>query len=232
MSSSSTAGPSSKEEGESPDHPREQNLTAGSASAEENLRENKTTGPPSPARDRRQHARDASGSEPGGCQNRRVSDASEGGDVPVWQAEADTGEEPEPKGDPSRGRSRSADSGPENANNITPEQQSIAPVPSVVEIPDSLYDRFPDHRKALMVALLSFCSFLSPVSSTSVLAATPEVAEDYGTDGTVINVVNAVYMLMMGVSPVVWGPMSEVYGRRRVSFPHSIRSTLVKRRVQ
>ncbi|KAK4251773.1 major facilitator superfamily domain-containing protein [Corynascus novoguineensis] len=68
-----------------------------------------------------------------------------------------------------------------------------------------------------MVALLSFCSFLSPVSSTSVLAATPEVAHEYNTDGTVINVVNAVYMLTMGLSPVVWGPMSEVYGRRRVN---------------
>jgi MFS family permease len=69
-----------------------------------------------------------------------------------------------------------------------------------------------------MVALLSFCSFLSPVSSTSVLAATPEVAHEFGTDGTVVNVVNAVYMLVMGVSPVVWGPMSQVYGRRRVRF--------------
>ncbi|KAK3308028.1 major facilitator superfamily domain-containing protein [Chaetomium strumarium] len=68
-----------------------------------------------------------------------------------------------------------------------------------------------------MVALLSFCSFLAPVSSTSVLAATPEVAREYATDGTVVNVVNAVYMLMMGLSPVVWGPMSEVYGRRRVN---------------
>ncbi|KAJ4302283.1 hypothetical protein N0V88_002426 [Collariella sp. IMI 366227] len=88
---------------------------------------------------------------------------------------------------------------------------------SFVEVPDEVYDRFPRHRKHIMVALLSFCSFLSPVSSTSVLAATPEVAAEYGTDGTVINVVNAVYMLMMGISPVVWGPMSEVYGRRRIN---------------
>jgi MFS family permease len=25
------------------------------------------------------------------------------------------------------------------------------------------------------------------------------------------------YMLMMGISPIVWGPLSEVYGRRLVS---------------
>ncbi|KAK4148063.1 dityrosine transporter 1 [Dichotomopilus funicola] len=88
---------------------------------------------------------------------------------------------------------------------------------SHISIPDAVYDRFPRHRKIVIVALLSFCSFLSPVSSTSVLAATPEVAAEYGTDGTVINVVNAIYMLMMGLSPVVWGPMSEVYGRRRIN---------------
>ncbi|KAK3944081.1 major facilitator superfamily domain-containing protein [Diplogelasinospora grovesii] len=88
---------------------------------------------------------------------------------------------------------------------------------SFVEIPDSVYDRFPSHRKVIIVCLLSFCSFLSPISSTSVLAATPEVAAEYNTDGTVINVVNAIYMLMMGISPVVWGPLSEVYGRKIIS---------------
>lgn len=88
---------------------------------------------------------------------------------------------------------------------------------SFVEVPDAVYDRFPRHRKAVMVVLLSFCSFLSPISSTSVLAATPEVAAEYGTTGTVINLANAMYMLTMGISPVFWAPMSEVYGRRRVS---------------
>ena len=88
---------------------------------------------------------------------------------------------------------------------------------SFVEVPDAVYERFPRHRKAIMVVLLSFCSFLSPISSTSVLAATPEVAAEYGTTGTIINLANAMYMLTMGISPVFWAPMSEVYGRRRVS---------------
>ena len=88
---------------------------------------------------------------------------------------------------------------------------------SFVEIPDSLYDRFSPHRKTLIVVLMSFCSFLAPISSTSVLAATPEVAETYGTTGSIVNVTNAIYMLMMGVSPIVWGPLSEVYGRLRIT---------------
>ncbi|KAK5662721.1 hypothetical protein OQA88_6127 [Cercophora sp. LCS_1] len=88
---------------------------------------------------------------------------------------------------------------------------------SFVEVPDSIYDRFPRHRKIIVVILLSFLSFLSPISSTSVLAATPEVADEYGTNGTVINLANAIYMLTMGISPVFWGPLSEVYGRRRIN---------------
>ncbi len=78
------------------------------------------------------------------------------------------------------------------------------------------YARFSPGRKHIIVALLSFSSLLSPVSSTSVLAATPEVAAEYGTTGTAVNVVNAGYMLAMGVSPVVWGPVSQVWGRRMV----------------
>jgi hypothetical protein len=88
---------------------------------------------------------------------------------------------------------------------------------SYVEVPDEVYDKFPPHRKVVIVILLSFCSFLAPISSTSVLAATPEIAEEYTTTGTVVNLANAAYMLMMGISPIVWGPLSEVYGRRTVS---------------
>ncbi|KAK8005363.1 hypothetical protein PG990_011400 [Apiospora arundinis] len=88
---------------------------------------------------------------------------------------------------------------------------------STVEIPDEVYDRLPDHRKLMIVALLSFCSFLAPVSSTSVLAATPEVATEFHTTGAIINLSNALYMLFMGMSPLFWGPLSQVYGRRPVT---------------
>lgn len=95
---------------------------------------------------------------------------------------------------------------------------SIHPQSSFVEIPDEVYDRLPHHRKVVIVSLLSFCSFLAPISSTTILAAVPEVAHEYGTTGTIVNLSNALYMLFMGVSPMFWGPLSQVYGRRPVSF--------------
>jgi len=88
---------------------------------------------------------------------------------------------------------------------------------SVIEVPDEVYDRFPRHRKLIMVTVLSFLSFLAPISSTTVLSATPEVASDFSTTGSIVNLSNAMYMLFMGLSPVFWGPMSQVYGRRIVN---------------
>lgn len=94
----------------------------------------------------------------------------------------------------------------------------VAPtITSVVDVPDEFYDRMSARRKFVIVALLSFCSFLSPISSTAVLAATPEVAATYGSTGSVVDLTNALYMLFMGISPIFWGPVSEVYGRRVVS---------------
>lgn len=89
---------------------------------------------------------------------------------------------------------------------------------SYIEVPDSVYDRLPQHRKLVIVALLSFCSFLAPISSTTVLSAVPEVAATFHTTGSIINLSNAMYMLFMGLSPIVWGPFSEVWGRKIVSW--------------
>ncbi|KAL7950383.1 MFS general substrate transporter [Trichoderma barbatum] len=98
------------------------------------------------------------------------------------------------------------------------EQSTLQPPPSASdrheEPGDEIYDRVSSHRKHVIVTVLSFCAFLAPLSSTSILAAVPQVAETYHTTGSIINVSNAAYMALMGVSPVIWGPMSQVFGRR------------------
>ena len=88
---------------------------------------------------------------------------------------------------------------------------------SFVDVPDSVYEKLPHHRKIVIVALLSYCAFLAPISSTTVLSATPEVAAEYHTTGSIVDLTNALYMLFMGISPILWGPFSEVWGRRPVS---------------
>jgi hypothetical protein len=86
---------------------------------------------------------------------------------------------------------------------------------------DEVYDKFSHRRKMVMTAVLSFCGFLAPISSTAVLAAVPEVADTFKTNGSIINLTNALYLVFMGLSPVFWGPIGQVYGRRVVYLLYS-----------
>lgn len=92
----------------------------------------------------------------------------------------------------------------------------IQPYISYIEVPDEVYDRLSPSKKVVIVCLLSFSSFLSPLSSTTILSAVPEVAATYNTTGSIINLSNALYLVFMAISPCIWGPLSQVYGRRWV----------------
>ncbi|KAI2628494.1 MFS general substrate transporter [Hypoxylon sp. NC1633] len=84
-------------------------------------------------------------------------------------------------------------------------------------IPDEVFDKYTPRRKSVMVALLSYCAFLAAISSTSTLSATPEIAAEFHTTGSIVNVSSALYILLMGLSPMVWGPLSQVIGRRIIA---------------
>ncbi|CAK7240813.1 MAG: hypothetical protein STHCBS139747_002261 [Sporothrix thermara] len=82
-------------------------------------------------------------------------------------------------------------------------------------VPDA-YSRFSRGRKRFYVAVLSLCAIVSPISSTGSLTAAPAIAAEFHTTGSVVNIGNALYVVMMGASALVWGPMSTVTGRRPV----------------
>lgn len=100
---------------------------------------------------------------------------------------------------------------PSNHDDLYP---TVTASTTYVEINAAQYERFSIRRKHAITAILSLCSFLAPISSTTVLAAIPEVAETYQTSGSIINLSNAMYMIFMGLSPCFWGPISSIYGRR------------------
>lgn len=147
-----------------------------------------------------EHFDDNSSSSSSPSSSRRHSTASSGRG-PAQRAQS-------PGGSPVARISTNVSLGPDNP---------VEHYTSFVEVPDSVYDRIPPHRKLVIVALLSFCAFLAPISSTTVLSAVPEVAATYRTTGSIIGLSNALYMLFMGLSPMVWGPFSEVWGRKSVS---------------
>ena len=109
-------------------------------------------------------------------------------------------------------------SGPDAVEPPTePPLRQLTSSKSYREAGDEVYDRFSRKRKTSILLLMSYCALLSPISSTTILAAIPEVAAEYHTTGSIIDVSNALYMVFMGISPIVWGPMSQVFGRRPVS---------------
>lgn len=106
------------------------------------------------------------------------------------------------------------------AANSPSDEEKATPITqyrSQISIPDAMYERFTDNQKISIVFVLSVCAFLTPMASTTVLAAVPEVAAEYGTTGTIIDLSNALYLVFMGISPCFWGPLSQIYGRRIVS---------------
>ena len=86
-----------------------------------------------------------------------------------------------------------------------------------VEADAEQYERFSSHKKVIITCVISICGLLAPISSTTVLAAIPEVAATFHTSGTIINLSNALYLVFMGISPCFWGPLGQIYGRRFVS---------------
>ena len=82
------------------------------------------------------------------------------------------------------------------------------------EAGDEIYNKFSPFHKVTMVTVLSCCSFLGPISSTSILAASPEVVATYNTTGAIFNLSNALYMACMGLSALIYGPLGTTFGRK------------------
>lgn len=81
---------------------------------------------------------------------------------------------------------------------------------------DPVYSRFSNVQKNSMTAFVAFGAWLASMSTTSVLAAVPEIAETFHTTPTVINMSNAVYLVFVGLSGCFWGPWADIFGRKSV----------------
>ncbi|KKK22182.1 hypothetical protein AOCH_001497, partial [Aspergillus ochraceoroseus] len=88
---------------------------------------------------------------------------------------------------------------------------------------DGEFSRFSSRRKTVMVVILAWTGLLSPMASTSVLSAVPNVAATYHTSGSVIGLSNALYLVFMALSPCFWGPWCQAIGRR----PSCLASNLI-----
>ncbi|KFY95663.1 hypothetical protein V500_02698 [Pseudogymnoascus sp. VKM F-4518 (FW-2643)] len=76
------------------------------------------------------------------------------------------------------------------------------------------YSDFSPWRKHTILFIVSWMTLAATFSSTSLLPAIPEIALEFSTTTEIINISNAGVIVAMGSSSLIWGPISEIIGRR------------------
>ncbi|KAJ5314867.1 hypothetical protein N7476_005174 [Penicillium atrosanguineum] len=91
-----------------------------------------------------------------------------------------------------------------------------------LESDEDIYQHFSTRRKMLISFVLSYCAFLAPISTTSILSATNQVNHTFGTTLAILNVSNAIYLIFMGLSPCFWGPLGDTFARRWICLYNAV----------
>ncbi|KAK6086216.1 Dityrosine transporter 1-like protein 3 [Seiridium cupressi] len=74
----------------------------------------------------------------------------------------------------------------------------------------------PSWRKYLILFVVSWMTLCVTFSSTSLLIATPEISVDLSTTSEILNITNAGVLIAMGLSSLIWSPLSDIFGRRLI----------------
>lgn len=82
--------------------------------------------------------------------------------------------------------------------------------------PDDLYRplNWPTHKKVLTTLLYGLTTMTATWASSSYSAGTPQVALAFDVSEEVATLGTTLFLLGFGVGPLLWAPLSEVYGRR------------------
>ncbi|KAL3476267.1 major facilitator superfamily domain-containing protein [Aspergillus californicus] len=104
-----------------------------------------------------------------------------------------------------------ASAGPDNTTDIN-NTNILEKTPTHAELPGF---SLPIWRKAIILFVVSWMTLAVTFSSTSLLPATPEIAEEFNTTSETLNITNAGVLLAMGFSSMIWGPMTLLLGRRK-----------------
>ncbi|CAL1700544.1 unnamed protein product [Somion occarium] len=68
----------------------------------------------------------------------------------------------------------------------------------------------------LIVGMTSIGGIFSPLTSNSYFPAIPTIADAFHKSVELINLTVTVYMILQGVSPMIWGPLADRWGRRLI----------------
>ncbi|THH33163.1 hypothetical protein EUX98_g1068 [Antrodiella citrinella] len=86
--------------------------------------------------------------------------------------------------------------------------------PAVDDVPEKPYSVFSTKEKWAIVVVSSFAGLFSPLTANSYFPAIPIIAAEFHKSTELINLTVTAYMIFQGLSPMVWGPLSDRWGRR------------------
>ncbi|KAF2006239.1 MFS general substrate transporter [Amniculicola lignicola CBS 123094] len=78
------------------------------------------------------------------------------------------------------------------------------------------YSVYTTKEKWVIVALVGLAGFYSPLPANIYFPAIPTIAFAFNKSTDLINQTVTVYLIFQGISPMLWGPISDRYGRRPV----------------
>ncbi|VDB97006.1 unnamed protein product [Peniophora sp. CBMAI 1063] len=84
---------------------------------------------------------------------------------------------------------------------------------------------WPGRRKWIVVGAASFYTFVPPLSSSIMAPALPFIADDFGiTSETLLSLTLSIFLFSFAFTPLLYAPLSEIYGRKWVRCPSPSRS--------
>lgn len=78
------------------------------------------------------------------------------------------------------------------------------------------YASFSPRQRAAILSVVCFSGILSPLSSLMYTPALPAIATALGVSIADVNLTVTTYLIFQGITPSIWGSISDVYGRRPV----------------
>lgn len=91
-------------------------------------------------------------------------------------------------------------------------QRSLSFPPSDPEHPRS----WPARKKLINVTIIALMAILSPLASSMFTPGITQIAEDFGTSEQNVIATTTAFVITLGLGPLLWAPLSEDFGRRRL----------------
>ncbi|PPQ63778.1 hypothetical protein CVT24_004320 [Panaeolus cyanescens] len=92
-----------------------------------------------------------------------------------------------------------------------------SPLASTPEPSREINDRFTKNEKWFIVSLTAAVGLFSPLTANIYFPAIPTLSQAFHKPTELINLTVTMYMILQGVAPMVWGPLSDNVGRRPTS---------------